>query len=89
MLQTAAKASICTIKGELERIGLERERIGKLIEKQKDYFQEEYDSLLAGVLKLRIDNLQLLNDAQQYLVKDRSISTDELLKIMDEKALGL
>lgn len=76
------------IKGELERIGLERERIGKLIEKQKDYFQEEYDSLLAGVLKLRIDNLQLLNDAQQYLVKDRSISTDELLKIMDEQAIA-
>lgn len=76
------------IKGELERIDLERERIGKLIEKQKDYFQEEYDSLLAGVLKLRIDNLQLLNDAQQYLVKDRSISTDELLKIMDEQAIA-
>ena len=76
------------IKGELERVGLERARIGKLIEKQKDYFQEEYDSLLAGVLKLRIDNLQLLSDAQQYLVSDRSISTDELLKIMDEQAIA-
>lgn len=76
------------IKGELERVGLERERIGKLIEKQKEYFQEEYDSLLAGVLKLRIANLQLLSDAQQYLVSDRSISTDELLKIMDEQAIA-
>ena len=76
------------IKGKLERVGLERARIGKLIEKQKDYFQEEYDSLLAGVLKLRIDNLQLLSDAQQYLVSDRSISTDELLKIMDEQAIA-
>ena len=76
------------IKGELERVGLERERIGKLIETQKEYFQEEYDSLLAGVLKLRIANLQLLSDAQQYLVSDRSISTDELLKIMDEQAIA-
>lgn len=76
------------IQGELERVGLERERIGKLIEKQKNFFQEEYDSLLAGVLKLRIDNLQLLNDAQQYLVGNRSISTDELLKIMDEQAIA-
>jgi len=76
------------IKGKLERVGLERARIGKLIEKQKDYFQEEYDSLLAGVLKLRIANLQLLSDAQQYLVSDRSISTDELLKIMDEQAIA-
>ena len=76
------------IKGKLERVGLERARIGKLIEKQKEYFQEEYDSLLAGVLKLRIANLQLLSDAQQYLVSDRSISTDELLKIMDEQAIA-
>ena len=76
------------IKGKLERVGLERARIGKLIEKQKEYFQEEYDSLLAGVLKLRIANLQLLSDAQQYQVSDRSISTDELLKIMDEQAIA-
>ena len=76
------------IEGELERIELERNRIGKLIDRQKDYFQSEYDSLLSGVLKLRIDNLQLLADAQQYLVGDRSITTDELLKTMDEQAIA-
>lgn len=76
------------IKGELEEIAQERERVGKHIDRQKEYFQSEFDSLLSGVLKLRISNLQLLNDAQQYLVKDRSISTDELLKIMDEQAIA-
>ena len=76
------------IEGELERIELERNRIGKLIDRQKDYFQSEYDSLLSGVLKLRIDNLQLLADAQQHLVGDRSITTDELLKTMDEQAIA-
>lgn len=77
------------IKGELEEIALERERTNKFIEQQKEFFQTEFDSLLSGVLKLRISNLQLLNDAQQYLVSDRSISTDELLKIMDEQAIAV
>ena len=45
------------IKGELEEIALERERIGKHIDRQKEYFQSEFDSLLSGVLKLRISNL--------------------------------
>lgn len=76
------------IKGELERVVLERERIREQVDKQKQFFREEYDSLLAGVLQYRIKNLQLLNDAQQYLVSDRSISTDELLKIMDEQAVA-
>jgi DNA-directed RNA polymerase subunit H (RpoH/RPB5) len=76
------------IKGELERVKLEGERIEELVEKQKKYFHEEYDSLLASVLQLRINNLKLLSEAQQYLVSDRSISTDELLKIMDEQAIA-
>ena len=76
------------IQGELERVSFEQEHIRELIEKQKDLFRVEYDSLLAGVIQLRIDNLNLLSDAQEYLVSDRSISTDELLKIMDEKAIA-
>ena len=76
------------IQGELERVGLEHERVRNLIDKQKEAFREEYDSLLAGVLQYRINNLKLLNDAQQYLVSDRSIATDELLKIMDEQAIA-
>ena len=76
------------IQGELERISLEQERVKELIDKQKECFREEYDSLLAGVLQLRVNNLRLLNDAQLYLVSDRSIGTDELLKIMDEQAIA-
>lgn len=76
------------IQGELERVGLELKRVRDLIDKQKEAFREEYDSLLAGVLQYRINNLKLLNDAQQYLVSDRSIATDDLLKIMDEQAIA-
>ena len=77
-----------SLQGELEQIALEQMRVSMGIEQQKEYFREEYDSLLASVLQLRINNLQLLNDAQLYLTSDRSIGTDELLKIMDEQAVA-
>ena len=76
------------IQGELQHATLEQERIRSLIERQKEYFRIEYDSLLASILQLRINNLQLLNDAQSYLASDRSIATDELLKIMDDQAIA-
>lgn len=76
------------LKGELERMAFLKDEIKELTEKQQIFFRAEYDSLLSGVLKLRIDNLKLLYDAQEYLVSDRSIGTDDLLKFMDEKAIA-
>ena len=76
------------LKGELERMAFIKDEIKELTEEQKIFFRAEYDSLLSGVLKLRIDNLKLLYDAQEYLVSDRSIGTDDLLKIMDERAIA-
>lgn len=76
------------LQGQLEHVAMEQEHARMVIEEQKEYFRLEYDSLLASILQLRINNLQLLNDAQSYLASDRSIGTDELLKIMDEQAIA-
>lgn len=76
------------IMGELEQAELYRKRLRELTDRQKEFFQFEYDSLLSGVMRLRIDNLKLLNQVQAYLVSDRSIATDELLKLMDEMAVA-
>ena len=88
LINRRSRLKMLDIQGELERVGLEHERVRNLIDKQKEAFREEYDSLLAGVLQYRINNLKLLNDAQQNLVSDRSIATDDLLKIMDEQAVA-
>ena len=88
LVNRKSRLKMLDIQGELERLNLEQERSKELIEKQKECFREEYDSLLAGVLQLRINNLRLLNDAQLYLVDNRNLSTDELLKIMDEQAVA-
>ncbi|MBQ5827792.1 MAG: hypothetical protein IIW47_03235 [Bacteroidales bacterium] len=76
------------VKGDIERTAIEREYIQELAERQEEVLRIEYDSLLAGILQLRIGNLSLLAATQQYLVSDRSISTEELLKIMDEQAIA-
>ena len=88
LINRQSRLKALNIQGELERIALERERIRELIDNQKEIFREEYDSLMASVLQYRINNLKLLNDVQHYLVSDRSIATDEPLKIMDEQAIA-
>jgi hypothetical protein len=88
LINRQSRLKALDISGELERVSMEHERIKELIDKQKESFREEYDSLLAGILQHRIKNLDLLSNTQRYLVSDRSIGTDELLKIMDEQAIA-
>lgn len=88
LINRKEKLKELSLMGELERMALEQEYAKKMVERQKEYLRKEYDSLLMSVLKLRVNNLQLLTDAQMYLVSDRSIGTDELLKLMDEQAIA-
>lgn len=88
LINRKEKLKELSLMGELERVALEQEYAKKMVERQKEYLRKEYDSLLMSVLKLRVNNLQLLTDAQMYLVSDRSIGTDELLKLMDEQAIA-
>ena len=88
LINRKEKLKELSLMGELERVALEQEYAKKMVERQKEYLRKEYDSLLMSVLKLRVNHLQLLTDAQMYLVSDRSIGTDELLKLMDEQAIA-
>ena len=88
LIERKSRVGELKVKGDIERTAIEREYIQELAERQEEVLRIEYDSLLAGILQLRIGNLSLLAATQQYLVSDRSISTDELLKIMDEQAVA-
>ena len=88
LVERKSRVGELQVKGDIERTAIEREYIQELAERQEEVLRIEYDSLLAGILQLRIGNLSLLAATQQYLVSDRSISTEELLKIMDEQAIA-
>lgn len=74
------------LKGEIERTAKKNESISISVYRQRDYARFLHDSLLAGILQHRIENLDLLHQANLYLLGNENISSDELLKIIDEKA---
>lgn len=86
IINRKGKAEEIRLKGDLERLELRREDLGKLIALQQEAFRVRYDSLLCGVLTHRIANLSLLSEAQAYLLTEGGISSDDLLTILNEKA---
>lgn len=74
------------IQEEIDRKTHLRDHLGLWVSRQKERSRLQYDSLLAGVLLHRIENLTLLSDAQHYLLRKQQISSDELLDLLNEKA---
>ena len=74
------------LQGEIERKNYERTNISLLVAKQKELFRIKNDSLLSSILKHRIHNLSLLNNGQEYLLKNGNITTDDILTTLNEKA---
>lgn len=74
------------LRGEIDHIANQKENIGALIYRQKEYFRTVHDSLLAGVLQHRVYNLLMLSEAHNYLLQHENVSSDELLKILNERA---
>ena len=74
------------LQGEIERLGFERENLRRLVGLQKEEFRQHYDSLLCGVLSHRLRNLDVLSQAQYYLLGQGNVSSDYLLDILNEKS---
>lgn len=74
------------LKGEMDHVSNQKDHIGSLIYRSKEYFRSMHDSLLAGVLKHRVHNLVMLSEAHNYLLLNENVSSDELLKILNERA---
>lgn len=74
------------LQGAIDHVSNQREHLGQLIYRQKEFFRQEHDSLLSGVLQHRVRNLVLLSDANVYLLQRENVSSDELLKILNERA---
>lgn len=76
---------IAEIEEEIARAGYEKERIDINEFAVKEQIDNHYDSLLYGVLAHRVALLTLLDDAQRYLLENEHISSDELVKITNER----
>lgn len=74
------------LQGVIDHAVNKREHLGQLIYRQKEFFRQEHDSLLSGILQHRVQNLVLLSDANVYLLMNENVSSDELLQILNERA---
>ncbi len=79
------RRKVAEIEEEIARAGYEKERIDISEFLLKDQITNYYDSLLAGVLNHRIDLLNLLDEAQQYMLGNENISSDELVKVLNDR----
>ncbi|MBR1787561.1 MAG: hypothetical protein IJ762_00015 [Bacteroidaceae bacterium] len=86
LINRKGKTHEVVLKGEIDKIRYKKEDVGMLVASQKVDFLELYDMKLSSVLQHRICNLSLLSSAQEYLLRSGHISSDELLKILNEKA---
>ena len=86
LFKRKGKINEIRVKGEIDRMTYEKDRLGMSVARLKEFFKQRQDSLLCGILRHRIKNLSLLAAANDYLLSNESISSDELLNILNEKA---
>lgn len=85
LFQKEGRRKVADLEEQIARAGYEKEKIDInefMIQNQIDQY---YDSLMAGVLTHRVSLLQLLDDAQRYLLGNENISSDELVKVLNDR----
>ena len=85
LFQKEGRRKVAELEERIARAGYEKEKIDInefMIQNQID---QHYDSLMAGVLSHRVALLRLLDDAQRYLLANENISSDELVKVLNER----
>lgn len=86
LLHRKGKTREIKLKADIDRIEYKQKDLGRLVSLQLEAFKCRFDSLLAGVLAYRIENLSLLYSAQNYLLNEGGIASDEILNIINERA---
>ncbi len=78
------RRNVAELEEKIARAGYEKEKIDInefMVQGQIDAY---YDSITAGVLQHRVEMLQLLDDAQRYLLGNENIRGDEVTRTLNE-----
>ncbi len=81
-----ARANEVVLEENIERLRLHHEDMSLFVDRQQELFRIDYERELASVLKHHTRILGMLKEAQEYLLRQESISSDELMNILLEKA---
>jgi len=74
------------LQGDIAQLDLEKQAIARTLVEQKLHTRSHYDAMMVELLQYHTDNLSLLTETQTYLLQGGKISSDDLLKLLSEKA---
>lgn len=86
LYKSASRIQELRLKGETEQLEFQKNNLQGILLKQKTTLRNHYHALMMYVLQIHSDNLDLLSKTQVFLLKNGKISSDDLLKVMNEKA---
>ena len=70
---------------ELSRLQSKKRLTADIYEKAAEELTEQYNFYIGTIIAHRLDNLDIMNEAYQYMLEKDRISNDKMLKVMNEK----
>ena len=83
--QGKEKRTKVALANELSRLQGKKRQTADIYEKAADDLTEQYNFYIGTVIAHRLDNLDIMNEAYQYMLEKDRISNDKMLKVMNEK----
>ena len=73
------------LANELSRLQDKKRQTADIYEKAADELTEQYNFYIGTVIAHRLDNLDIMNEAYQFMLEKDRISNDKMLKVMNDK----
>ena len=83
--QGKEKRTKIALANELDRLQIKKRQTADIYEKAADELTEQYNFYIGTVIAHRLDNLDIMNEAYQFMLEKDRISNDKMLKVMNEK----
>ena len=83
--QGKEKRTKIALANELDRLQIKKRQTAGIYEKAADELTEQYNFYIGTVIAHRLDNLDIMNEAYQFMLEKDRISNDTMLKVMNDK----
>ena len=83
--QGKEKRQKIALANELDRLQNKKRQTQDIYEKAADDLTEQYNYYIGTVIAHRLENLDIMNEAYQYMLEKDRISNDKMLKVMNDK----
>lgn len=83
--QGKEKRTKIALANELDRLQIKKRQTADIYEKAADELTEQYNFYIGTVIAHKLDNLDIMNEAYQYMLEKDRISNDKMLKVMNDK----